>query len=56
MVELVIYEPTLKDDEFAGYRVEHDLEKFKATADVIVVNRMSDEMADVMNKVWLLTS
>lgn len=51
-VELVIYEPTLTEDYFSGYRVEHDLAAFKAMADVIVVNRMSDEMADVMDKVY----
>lgn len=50
--ELVIYEPTLKDDEFYGSRVIRDLDEFKRISDVIVANRCSDDIKDVMHKVY----
>ncbi len=51
-VAIVIYEPTLKEAEFQGNRVCHDLEEFKATADVIIANRCTAEIADVTEKVY----
>ena len=51
-VELVIYEPTLQEDEFQKMQVEHDFEVFKQRADVIVANRLSDELMDVKDKVY----
>ena len=51
-IELVIYEPTLQDDSFDGNRVEHDFEVFKQSADVIIANRLSDELKDVKEKVY----
>jgi UDPglucose 6-dehydrogenase len=51
-VELVIYEPTLEKEEFAGFRVIKDLECFKNMSDLIVVNRMSQELEDVEEKVY----
>ena len=51
-VELVIYEPTLKEDRFYDCRVIRDLEAFKAQADVIVANRISDELSDVADKIY----
>ncbi len=51
-VELMIYEPTLTEDEFQKIRVEHDFEAFKKRADVIVANRLSDELMDVKDKVY----
>ena len=49
---VVVYESTLEAPEFFGSEVTHDLEAFKAGCDVIVVNRWSDELADMSDKVY----
>ena len=51
-VEVVIYEPGLEADEFEGLKVFNDFEAFKDVADVIVANRLSDELKDVREKVY----
>lgn len=51
-VEVVIFEPTLKDETFFNSRVIADFDEFKKIADVIVANRKSDELADVQDKVY----
>ena len=51
-VEIVIYEPTLREDSFNGCRRIADLSAFKAAADVIVANRNAPELADVAEKVY----
>lgn len=51
-IEVVVYEPVLKEDEFFNSRVINDLEKFKKASDVIVANRPSEKLADVFGKVY----
>ena len=51
-IEVVVYEPVLKEEEFFKSRVIRDLEEFKQISDVIVSNRLSDELLDVEEKVY----
>ena len=51
-IEVVIYEPVLEEDEFFSSEVIRDLEEFKAMSDVIVSNRMAQELIDVKEKIY----
>ena len=51
-IEVLVYEPSLKENEFFGSRVIRDLGEFKTLCDVIVANRYSEELADVTEKVY----
>jgi UDPglucose 6-dehydrogenase len=51
-VEVVVYEPTMKEEEFFHSRVIRDLNEFKEISDVIVANRFSEEISDVCDKVY----
>jgi UDPglucose 6-dehydrogenase len=51
-IEVVIYEPFLKDSEFFNSKVLYSLEDFKALSDIIISNRMAGELADVAEKVF----
>lgn len=51
-IEVVVYEPALQEKEFFRSRVIEDFEEFKRIADVIVANRLSDDIQDVADKVY----
>lgn len=51
-VEVVIYEPVIDEDIFENMQVIHDLSDFKETSDVILANRLDDELLDVLDKVY----
>ena len=51
-IEVVVYEPVLEEDEFFRSKVIKDLNEFKQSSDVIVANRMVDELIDVTDKVY----
>lgn len=51
-IEVVVYEPTLKDDSFFNSKVIKDLEEFKNISDVIIANRMEETLNDVKEKVY----
>ncbi|SHJ86578.1 UDP-glucose/GDP-mannose dehydrogenase family, UDP binding domain [Dethiosulfatibacter aminovorans DSM 17477] len=54
-IEVVVYEPALKEDDFFKSRVIRDFDEFKRisdVSDVIVANRLSDELLDVEEKVY----
>jgi len=51
-IEVVVFEPALHEDEFYNSRVIVDLDEFKKISDVIVANRLTDEISDVVDKVY----
>lgn len=51
-IEVVVFEPALQEDEFYNSRVIKDFDEFKEISDVIVANRLSDEIMDVVDKVY----
>ena len=51
-IEVVIYEPALDDESFFNSKVIKDLDEFKAISDVIVANRLSENLLDVKDKVY----
>lgn len=51
-IEVVVYEPVLKETHFYNSRVISDLEEFKEMSCVIVANRLVDELAGVENKLY----
>ena len=51
-IEVIVYEPVLEEEDFFNSRVVNDLEAFKAESDVIIANRLSDDIRDVADKVY----
>ena len=51
-IDVVVYEPTLKEETFFNSRVIKDINEFKEISDVIVVNRVTEEIKDVRDKVY----
>ena len=51
-IEVIVYEPALKEAEFFRSRVVNDLAQFKKESDIIVANRITDDIRDVANKVY----
>ncbi len=51
-IEVIVYEPSLKEEHFFRSKVVRDLDAFKKMSDVIIANRMTDELADVEEKIY----
>ena len=51
-VELIIYEPSLSEEKFNKFPVTHDLSVFKKQSDLIIANRLSNDLLDVVNKIY----
>ena len=51
-IEIIVYEPTIKEDLFEDLRVEHDLDTFKNESDVIIANRINEEIEDEIDKIY----
>ena len=51
-VEVVVYEPSLKEETFYNSKVIKDINEFKAVSDVIISNRVSEDIEDVKEKIY----
>lgn len=51
-IEVVVYEPTMKEDTFFNSKVIRNIDEFKTVSDVIIANRISDDLMDISDKVY----
>jgi UDPglucose 6-dehydrogenase len=51
-IEVVVYEPAIDGESFFNSKVIKDLEQFKSFSDVIIANRQTDQLSDVISKVY----
>ena len=51
-IEIIVYEPALEESEFFHSRVTHNLDEFKAECDVIIANRLSEDLKEVADKIF----
>jgi len=51
-IQIIIYEPMLKENNFLNYKVIRDIDEFKKISDVIVANRIDDDLKDVIDKIY----
>lgn len=51
-IEVIVYEPAMKEDTFFGSKIIRDLGEFKKLSDIIIANRISDDLNDVLDKVY----
>ncbi|WP_093037414.1 nucleotide sugar dehydrogenase [Ruegeria marina] len=51
-IEVIVFEPRFEEEQFFGSRVVRDLEEFKRSADVIIANRRTEDLADVSDKIF----
>ena len=51
-IEVVVYEPTLKEDKFFNSRVINSLDEFKKISDIVIVNRLDEKIKDIADKIY----
>ncbi|WP_293737779.1 nucleotide sugar dehydrogenase [uncultured Parasutterella sp.] len=51
-VNIIVFEPSLKEETFYGHKLMNDLQEFKSTADLILANRLTEDLKDVTEKVF----
>lgn len=51
-LEVIIYEPLIKEETFEGFRIVNELDKFKELSDIIIANRMDSSIEEIKNKVY----
>ena len=50
--ELIIFEPLIKEDDYMGFKVINDIDRFKSKSDLIIANRNDSQLSDVTDKLY----
>ena len=50
--ELIIFEPLINEDDYMGFKVINDIDRFKSKSDLIVANRKDQQLSDVTDKLY----